>query len=146
MVPSLRIATALTALIALAACSGPSSPPPASFADRPRLPACGVIDRASLPNPLTRADHAALRCFRNAVADKRPAELTVLHMPQADGTADVYVRVLGPGHVEEFWHLYAFRHGGNGWSSRECTSFTSMFSPTGLLFPRPGPQCRESQL
>jgi len=137
---------AAAALIALASCTGRGSGPPSSFADRARLPVCGVLDQASLPHPLTRADKTVLHCFQTAVADKRPAEMTVMHLPQTDGTADVYVRVLGPGHVEEFWHLYGFRYGGNGWTRRECTSFTSTLSATGLLFPRTGPACHETQL
>jgi hypothetical protein len=117
-----------------------------AFARRPHLPACGVIDRASLPAPLTAADRAALRCFQAAVAHTRPAELAVLHLPEADGADNVYLRVLGPDRFEEFWDASGYRHGGNGWTRRECSSFTSTFSATGLLFPRSGPECVETAL
>jgi hypothetical protein len=132
---------ALAAVIPLAACNGSGSP--TAFAHRPRLPACGVVDRATLPARLSVADRAMLRCFEAAVAHTRPAEMTVLHLPETDGTDDVYLRVLGADHVEEFWHAYGFRYGGNGWTRRECTSFTSTLTATGLLFPRNGPECVE---
>jgi hypothetical protein len=87
-----------------------------------------------------------LRCFQAAVAHTRPAELAVLHLPEPDGTDNVYLRVLGPDHFEEFWDAYGYRYGGNGWTRRECSSFTSTFSATGLLFLRSGPECVETAM
>jgi hypothetical protein len=96
------------------------------------LPPCGVIDEQS-PHPLSGPDTTVLHCFTVAATAGRPAEMILRHLPQADGSYDDYLRVLGAHRIEEMLDGYGFGHGGSGWTRRECSSFAAAAAPIGLL-------------
>jgi hypothetical protein len=108
-------------LVTVSGCGG-SAEPPSWFAQRTELPSCGIDDDRRADSP----DVEVLRCFQDAYAADRPAELTLVQYGDEGEYGRAHFRVLGGGRYEIVEQQFDTPSGGSrlmGWARSECDRF-----------------------
>ncbi|SDE19649.1 hypothetical protein SAMN05660485_00123 [Blastococcus fimeti] len=118
---------AAACVLVMTACGG-SAEPPSWFAQRTELPSCGIDDFRSDDSP----DVEARRCFQDAFAADRPAELTLVQYGDEGEYGRAHFRVLGGARYEIVEQHFDGPSGGSGllgWARSECDRFVFSDDP-----------------